>query len=209
MYLFIHYFTVQYFERIKMNAFVKGKDGIANGRIVSQAEVLLRRARGRGRMTVPVGEDLQTVLTSILQCRKLILRREGEMFWRVVDVLHPVVLRHHITLVRGNAQQVTARLIRCVLPGLADQFINDFIRNFPRLVVFKVASGLFVIYQVIDGGIRATDGAGVTMLHGNGAELHGLGIEGEQTVGQQLPYPCKVFQCLGCLDGSQHTCDGT
>ena len=159
MYLFIHYFTVQYFERIKMNAFVKGKDGIANGRIVSKAEVLLRRARGRGRMTVPVGEDLQTVLTGILQCRKLILRCKGEVFRRVVDVLHPVVLGHHITVWTANTQQVTARLIRCVLPGLADQFINDFIRNFHRLVVFEVASGLFVIYQMIDGGICATDGA--------------------------------------------------
>ncbi len=159
MYLFIHYFTVQYFERIKMNAFVKGKDGIANGRIVSQAEVLLRRARGRGRMTVPVGEDLQTVLTGILQCRKLILRGEGEVLGRVVDVLHPVVLGHHVTFWTANTQQVTARLIRCVLPGLVNQFINDFILNFHRLVVFEVASGLFVIYQMIDGGICATDGA--------------------------------------------------
>ena len=106
MYLFIHYFTVQYFERIKMNAFVKGKDGIANGRIVSQAEVLLRRARGRGRMTVPVGEDLQTVLTGILQCRKLILRCKGEVFRRVVDVLHPVVLGDDVSLIRSFSQQV-------------------------------------------------------------------------------------------------------
>ena len=159
MYLFIHYFTVQDLEGIEMNALVEGENGIANGRIVSQAEVLLRRARGRGRMTVPVGEDLQTVLTGILQCRKLILRGEGEVLGRVVDVLHPVVLGHHITVRIANTQQVTARLIRCVLPGLVDQFINDFIRNFHRLVVFEVASGLFVIYQMIDGGICATDGA--------------------------------------------------
>ena len=66
MYLFIHHFTVQDLEGIEMNALVEGENGIANGRIVSKAEVLLRRARGRGRMTVPVGEDLQTVLTSVL-----------------------------------------------------------------------------------------------------------------------------------------------
>ena len=159
MYLFIHHFTVQDLEGIEMNALVEGENGIANGRIVSKAEVLLRRARGRGRMTVPVGEDLQTVLTGILQCRKLILRGEGEVLGRVVDVLHPVVLGHHVTFWTANTQQVTARLIRCVPPGLADQFINDFIRNFHRLVVFEVASGLFVIYQMIDGGICATDGA--------------------------------------------------
>ena len=98
MYLFIHHFTVQDLEGIEMNALVEGENGIANGRIVSKAEVLLRRARGRGRMTVPVGEDLQTVLTGILQCRKLILRCKGEVFRRVVDVLHPVVLGHHITV---------------------------------------------------------------------------------------------------------------
>ena len=159
MYLFIHHFTVQDLEGIEMNALVEGENGIANGRIVSKAEVLLRRARGRGRMTVPVGEDLQTVLTGILQCRKLILGGKGEVLRRVVNVLHPVVLCHHIVILAANTQQVTARLIRCVLPGLADQFINDFIRNFHRLVVFEVASGLFVIYQMIDGGICATDGA--------------------------------------------------
>ena len=105
MYLFIHHFTVQDLEGIEMNALVEGENGIANGRIVSKAEVLLRRARGRGRMTVPVGEDLQTVLTGILQCRKLILRGEGEVFRRVVDVLHPVVLGHHITVWTANTQQ--------------------------------------------------------------------------------------------------------
>ena len=182
MYLFIHYFTVQYFERIKMNAFVKGKDGIANGRIVSQAEVLLRRARGRGRMTVPVGEDLQTVLTGILQRSKLVLGGEREVLWRVVDIFHPIVLRHNVSLVAANTQQVTARLIRCVLPGLANQFIYNNLWNLHHLVVFEVASGLFIIYQVIDSGVCAADGARVTMLHGNGAELHGLGIEGKQTI---------------------------
>ena len=159
MYLFIHHFTVQDLEGIEMNALVEGENGIANGRIVSKAEVLLRRARGRGRMTVPVGEDLQTVLTGILQCRKLILRCKGEVFRRVVDVLHPVVLGHHITVRIANTQQVTARLIRCVLPGLADQFIYNILWYLHHLVVFEVASGLFVIYQMIDGGIGAADGA--------------------------------------------------
>ena len=71
-------------------------------------------------MTVPIGKNLQTVLTSVFQCRKLILRGEREMFRGVVDILHPVVLCHYIAILTTNAQQVTARLIRCVLPGLAD-----------------------------------------------------------------------------------------
>ena len=50
--------------------------------------------------------------------------------------------------------------------------------------MLEVTGGLFVIYQMIDGGIGAADSARVTMLHGNRTELHRLGIEGEQTVGQ-------------------------
>ena len=74
---------------------------------------------------------------------------------------------------------------------------------------FKVARGLLVIYQVVDGGVRAADGARVAMLHRYGAEQHGLGIEGQQAIGQQLPYPCEVFQRLSSLDGAQHTGNGT
>ena len=75
--------------------------------------------------------------------------------------------------------------------------------------LLEVASGLFVIYQVINCGVTATDGARVTMLHGNGAELHGLGIEGEQTIGQQLADAREVLQRLSGLDGAQHTSDST
>ena len=110
-------------------------------------------------MTVPVSEDLQTVLTSILQRGKLILWGERKMFWGMVDVLHPVVLRHYVTILTANTLQVTARLIRCVLPGLANQFIYNNLWNLHHLVVFEVARGLFVIYQMIDGGIGAADGA--------------------------------------------------
>ena len=43
--------------------------------------------------------------------------------------------------------------------------------------MFEVACGLFVIYQVVDGGMVATDGARRTLFHIDGAELHRLGIE--------------------------------
>ena len=75
--------------------------------------------------------------------------------------------------------------------------------------LLQVASGLFVIYQMIDCGIGATDGARVTMLHGNRAELHGLGIESEQAVCQQLADTREIFQGLCGLDGTQHTSDGS
>ena len=110
-------------------------------------------------MTVPVSEDLQAILTSVLQCSELILRCEGKVLWRVINILHPIVLRHHIAFLRGYAQQVTARLIRCVLPGLADQFIYNILWYLHHLVVFEVARGLFVIYQVVDSRIGAADGA--------------------------------------------------
>ena len=64
MYLLIHHFTVQNLEGIQMNVLMEREDGIADGGVVGQAEVFLRRPRGRGWMTVPIGENLQTVLTS-------------------------------------------------------------------------------------------------------------------------------------------------
>ena len=144
-------------------------------------------------MTVPVGENLQSVVSCIFQRCELILWREGEMFRRMVDILHPVVLSHHVSLVCGNAQQVTARLIGRILPGLADQFIYYFLWNLHHLVVFEVASGLFIIYQMIDGRISATDGTRVAMLYRNSTELHGLGIKGEQTIGEQFTNTREVF----------------
>ena len=74
--------------------------------------------------------------------------------------------------------------------------------------MFEVARGLFIIYQVVDSGIRAADGARVAMLHRNRAELHGLGIEGEQTVRQQFADAREILQCLSGLDGAEHTSDG-
>ena len=47
------------------------------------------------------------------------------------------------------------------------------------------------------------------MLHRDRSELHGLGIEGEQTVRQQFADTRKVLQRLSSLDGTQHTSDGT
>ena len=75
--------------------------------------------------------------------------------------------------------------------------------------MFQVAGGLFVINQVIDGGVAAADSARVAMLHGNRAELHGLGIEGKQTVRQQFADAFKILQCLCGLNSAQHTSDST
>ena len=58
MYLLIHNFTIQNLEGIQMNALVERQDSIADGGIIGQTEVFLRRTRGRSGMTVPVGENL-------------------------------------------------------------------------------------------------------------------------------------------------------
>ena len=52
---------------------------------------------------------------------------------------------------------------------------------------------------VTDGGMAAADGARVAMTDGHGAEQHGLGIEGEQTIGQQLADAREILQRLGGL----------
>ena len=61
------------------------------------------------------------------------------------------------------------------------------------------------------GGSRvvAADFAGCTLLHLDGTEVHRLGIEGEQSVGEQVAYTEEVLQCFGSLDGSEHTGDGS
>ena len=75
--------------------------------------------------------------------------------------------------------------------------------------MFQVAGGLFVINQMVDRGVRAADGARVAMLNRNRAELHRLGIEGKQTVGQQFADTGEILQSLSGLNGAQHTCDST
>ena len=113
MYFFVNDRAIQDLEGIQVDAFVEREDGIADGGIDGQAEVLLRGARGRSWVTMPVGENLQTLAAGISQCSKLILWSKREMLWRVVDVLHPVVLCHDITFRAAGAQQIAARFIGC------------------------------------------------------------------------------------------------
>ena len=95
----IHDLAVQNLEGVQVNALVERENGVADGGVVGQTEILLRRTRGRSGMTMPVGEDLQAVLTSVLQRSELVLGSEREMFRGVVDILHPIVLSHHIAFV--------------------------------------------------------------------------------------------------------------
>ena len=76
------------------------------------------------------------------------------------------------------------------------------------LMGFQVARRLFVVYQVVDGGVFAADGAGWSLLDFDGAELHGLGVERQQAVGEQFADAGKVFQRLGSLNGAQHAGNG-
>ena len=76
-------------------------------------------------------------------------------------------------------------------------------------MVLQIAGCLFVIDEMVDGRVVAADFAGCTLLYLDGAEVHRLGIEGQQTVGEQFAHTEEVLQCLGCLDGSEHSGDGT
>ena len=66
MYFLIHHFSVQDLEGIEVDALIEGENSVADGGVVGQAEVFLRGARGRGWMRMPVGENLQAILTDIL-----------------------------------------------------------------------------------------------------------------------------------------------
>ena len=76
-------------------------------------------------------------------------------------------------------------------------------------MILQIARSLFIVNEVIDGRMFTADGARRTLLHVDGAELHGLGIECQKTIRQQLADTCKVFQRLGSLDGTQHTSNST
>ena len=71
-------------------------------------------------MAVPVGKYLQAFVARVFQGGELLLRGKREMLRRVVDVLHRVVLCHGVAIWAFDAQQVTARLVGCILPGLSD-----------------------------------------------------------------------------------------
>ena len=79
MYLLIHHLAVEDLEGIQVNALVEGEDGIADGGVVGQAQILLRGARGRSWVTMPVGENLQAIGSGIFEGNKLVLGGEGEM----------------------------------------------------------------------------------------------------------------------------------
>lgn len=76
-------------------------------------------------------------------------------------------------------------------------------------MILEVTDCLFVVYEFMDGGVvttKFTVGV-VACLHL--AEVHRLGIEGEQLVGEQFAHTSDVLQSLSCLNGAQHTSDGT
>ena len=133
MFLLIHHFAILNFERIQVNALIKGENGVTNGGVVSQTQIFLRRARWRSWVTMPVGENLQTLTPSISQCRKLVLWRKREMLWRVVDIFHPIVLCHHIAFWAAGAQQVATRLVGAWLINLSMISCGIFIFSFLTL----------------------------------------------------------------------------
>ena len=76
-------------------------------------------------------------------------------------------------------------------------------------MVFQITRSLLIVDEMIDGWVVATDFAGSTLLYLDGAEVHRLGVEGEQSVCKQIAYTEEVLQSLCCLNGSEHTGDGS
>ena len=54
MYLFVHDFAIQDLEGIQVNTLKERENGVADGGVVSQTQILLRGARGRSWVTIPV-----------------------------------------------------------------------------------------------------------------------------------------------------------
>ena len=76
-------------------------------------------------------------------------------------------------------------------------------------MMLQITRSLLVVDEMVDGRVVAADFAGCTFLHLDGTEVHRLGIKGEQSVGEQFAYTEEVLQCFGCLNGSEHSGDGT
>ena len=74
-------------------------------------------------------------------------------------------------------------------------------------MLFEFAGRLLIIDEMVDGGIGAADGTCVSMPDIDRAEQHGLGIECQQAVGQELAYTGEILQRLGSLNGAQHASD--
>lgn len=72
-------------------------------------------------------------------------------------------------------------------------------------VFFEVAGCLLIIYEFMYGGVVATESAVAVMTGLHLAEVHCLGIESEQLVGEQFAYTGDVLQRLSRLYGAKHT----
>ena len=73
----------------------------------------------------------------------------------------------------------------------------------------QIARCLFVVDEMVDGGMFTADLAVGAALDLDRAEVHRFGIEGGQAVGEQFTYAKDLFQSLGSLYGAQHTGNGT
>ena len=94
MHLLINYLACPDVERVEVDAIIEREDGITNGGIIGSAKIFGRRTRGRGWVAVPIGEDGELMGSGIAQGCELLLRVKSEVFGRMVDVRHGIVLRY-------------------------------------------------------------------------------------------------------------------
>ena len=76
-------------------------------------------------------------------------------------------------------------------------------------MIFQITCCLLVVDQFRDGRVVTAELAVMVRTGADLAEIHRLGIECEELIGEKLAYSCDVFQGLGCLNGAEHSSDGS
>lgn len=76
-------------------------------------------------------------------------------------------------------------------------------------MIFQITCCLLVVDQFRDGRVVTAELAVMVRTGADLAEIHRLGIECEELIGEKLAYTCDIFQGLGCLNSAEHSGDGT
>ena len=76
-------------------------------------------------------------------------------------------------------------------------------------MIFQITCCLLVVDQFRDGRVVTAELAVMVRTGADLAEIHCLGIECEELVCEKFSNACDVFQSFGCLNGAEHSCDGS
>ena len=76
-------------------------------------------------------------------------------------------------------------------------------------MIFQITCCLLIVNEFSDGWVVTAELAVMIRTGADLAEIHRLGIECEELIGEKLAYTCDIFQGLGCLNSAEHSGDGT